>query len=118
MFCPVCGSEFEAGYTRCEQCETDLVESLSMDQEEYTDLVTVFEGDHEAASVVCAKLESVGVEAWIQGEAVRGVFPSLSPAAVQVRAEDEAAARQALADVVALEENAEAGNGEDSGEQV
>jgi uncharacterized protein YheU (UPF0270 family) len=37
---------------------------------------------------------------------------------VQVRIEDEAAARQALADVLALEEGTEVGEGEDSLEQA
>jgi hypothetical protein len=109
MFCPKCLSEFEAGYTRCAECETELVESLASDVEEYTELVTVFEGDAEAAAVVRGKLESVGIEAWIEREGAQSVFPSLSPGAVQVRAEDAEAAFKALADVVALEEDAESG---------
>ena len=28
MFCPVCQDEFRAGFTRCEDCDADLVESL------------------------------------------------------------------------------------------
>ena len=28
MFCPVCKSEFRTGFTRCEGCDADLVESL------------------------------------------------------------------------------------------
>ena len=118
MFCPKCRSEFEAGFTRCEECETDLVESLPSDEEEYTELVTVFEGDAEAAAVVRGKLESMGIVAWIEGEATRGVFPSLPPAAVQVRAEDAEAACQARVDVVALEEDAEPVEVEDPGEEA
>ena len=105
MFCPKCRSEFEAGYTRCAECDTDLVESLSSDEEESTELVTVYEGDAEAAAVVRAKLESAGIGAWIQGEGAQGLFPNLSPVAVQVRAEDAAAADTALGDVMALDEN-------------
>ena len=113
MFCPKCGSEFEGGYTRCAECDTDLVEALPTDEEEYTELVTVFEGDAEAAAVVRGKLESAGVAAWIEGDATRSVFPNLSPVAVQVQAEDADAACQALADVEALEEGAEPFVGED-----
>lgn len=118
MFCPKCRSEFEAGYTRCAECDADLVESLPVDEEEYTDLVTVFEGDDEAAAVVRGKLESVGVEAWIQGEAAHGVFPNLSPAAVQVRAEDSAAACRALEDLVAVDEDVVVETGEDLGDEA
>jgi len=105
MFCPKCRSEFEPGYTRCEACDTDLVESLAVVEEEYTELVTVFEGDDEEAAVVRGKLESAGIEAWIQGEAAHGVFPNLSPAAVQVRAEDSVAACQIIEEEASLEED-------------
>lgn len=115
MFCPKCGSEFEAGYTRCEECEADLVESLPLDEEQYTELVTIFEGDAEAAAVVRGKLESMGIEAWIQGDAAQSVFPNLSPVSVEVRAEDADAALEALVDVVALEEDADPG--EEPGDQ-
>ena len=118
MFCPKCLSEFEAGFTRCAECETDLVESLPSDEEEYTELVTVFEGDSEAAAVVRGKLESTGIEAWIDSEATRSVFPNLSPVSVQVRAEDASAARQVLVDVVALEEGIEPEQGVEPGEQA
>ena len=29
MFCPICKSEFRAGFTRCATCDADLVEDLS-----------------------------------------------------------------------------------------
>jgi hypothetical protein len=111
MFCPKCLSEFEAGYTRCAECETELVESLASDVEEYTELVTVYEGEEGMAEVIHAKLLSCGIDAWTQTAetAVRLLAPNLGPTAVQVRAEDAAAARQALADVVALEEDDESG---------
>lgn len=39
MFCPKCGAEYREGYTRCADCETDLVEKLPeedvADNEEY-----------------------------------------------------------------------------------
>ena len=106
MFCPKCGSEFEEGYTRCEPCDADLVAALPVDEEEYTELVTVFEGDDEAAAVVRGKLESLGIDAWIEGEAARGVFPNLTPVAVQVRAEDADAALDALAEPEDADEGA------------
>jgi hypothetical protein len=29
MFCPICNCEFRSGFTRCEGCDTDLVEELA-----------------------------------------------------------------------------------------
>jgi hypothetical protein len=120
MYCPKCRSEFEEGYARCEECETDLVESLPSDEPEYTDLVTVYEGDEGLAEVIHAKLLSCGIEAWVEsGEtAIHLIAPNLGPTMVAVRAEDEAAARQALADVVALEEGAEPFDDQTPGEQA
>lgn len=33
MFCPICKCEFRSGFTRCEGCDTDLVEELASTDE-------------------------------------------------------------------------------------
>ena len=118
MFCPKCGSEFEKEYTRCAECDTDLVEALPTDEEEYTDLVTVFEGEEGQADLVRAKLESCGMDAWVQTAMAGLLLPSVGLTVVQVRAEDAKAACQALADAVPLEEDAVVEPGEDPGEEA
>jgi hypothetical protein len=136
MFCPKCSSEFEAGHTRCDACDANLVEPLPVDEEEYTepmtifagdsclydnpavikeytDLVTVFVGEEGPADIIRAKLESCGIDAWVPTAlTARFIFaPNVGPSTVQVRAEDAEAACQALAEVVVLEEGDESGEG-------
>ncbi len=126
MFCPKCRSEFEAGYTRCAACDADLVESLPLDGvedtehptifasdsclydnpsviKEYTDLVTVFQGDEGMADLIRAKLESCGIDGWVHCEPyLRLEIPILGQfAALQVRAADAEAALQVLEDAAA-----------------
>ncbi len=45
MFCPQCRSEYRAGFTRCENCDTALVATLPPEAGDpsHRDLVTVFE---------------------------------------------------------------------------
>ena len=141
MFCPKCRSEFEAGYTRCDVCAADLVESLPVDEEEYTepmtifasdsclydnpsvikeytDLVTVFVGQEGMADIIRSKLQSCGIDAWIPTALVARVIFALNagPSLVQVRAKDAEAARQVLADVVPLAEDRAPDAGDKSGE--
>ena len=142
MFCPKCRSEFEAGYTRCAACDADLVESLPVDDEEYTgpltifasdsclydnpsvikeytDLNTVFEGEEGAAELVRARLKSCGIEAWLQTESyLRIVGPNLAPTRVKVRAEDAEAACKALEEVIPLDEDTAIDTGEDPGDEA
>ena len=132
MFCPNCRSEFEAGYTRCDACDADLVESLPEDGEEYTDhttifasdsclyhdspvikeytdLVTVFAGEEGTADIIRSKLQSCGIDAWLQREPyMRLEIPILGQfAALQVRARDAEAARKVLEDAESPGEDAE-----------
>ncbi len=118
MFCPKCSSEFEAGYTRCDACDADLVESLSSDEEEYTDLVTVFEGEEGPAELVRAKLESCGIDAWVQTVLAGLLLHGVGPCTVQVHAEDAEAACRALADVAAVEDDVVVDSGEDPGNEA
>ncbi len=118
MFCPKCGSEFEAEYTRCAECETDLVEALPADEEEYTELVTVYEGEEGPADLVRAKLESCGIEAWVQTALAGLLLGSVGGTTVRVRAEDALAACEALAEVVPVEDDVVVDSAEDPGEEA
>ena len=143
MFCPECRSEFEAGYTRCDACNADLVESFPVDEEEYTDpmtifatdsclyhdspvikeytdLVTVFAGEEGLADLLRAKLESCGIDAWVPTAMMARFIaaPNIWQSTVQVRAGDAEAARQALEDAAAENEATATDAGEDPGDEV
>jgi hypothetical protein len=93
----MCSAEYREGFTRCSDCGIDLVFDLPLEQEaEYVDLVTVFEGDSNSASVVSTALTNAGIESRVNNEGIQGIFPSLGPAEILVSAKDEEAAWKAL----------------------
>jgi hypothetical protein len=97
MFCPMCRTEFQEGFSRCSECEVDLVDERPLEPEpEYVQTVTVFQGDSNSAAVAHTMLEGAGIEAWTKDENVHGVYPNLGATEVEVRVEDEAAALEAL----------------------
>jgi hypothetical protein len=63
---------------------------------EYEDMVTVFEGDSNDASVARAAVEGAGVKSWIKDEEVHGLFPNFGATEVLVCTEDEKPALEAF----------------------
>lgn len=64
MFCPVCNCEYREGYTRCADCDVDLVATLEEVAERPTehDFEVVWQGDSESeCSFVCAQFRDVGI---------------------------------------------------------
>lgn len=97
MHCPICRSEFREGFTHCPDCDENLVDDLPPEKApEYENLVPVFKGDSYNASLARAKVESAGIESWIQDGEVHGLFPALSATEVLVREKDETPALKAL----------------------
>jgi hypothetical protein len=63
MFCPLCKAEYREGFTRCSECQIDLVESLVELPEEDDPLQIVWRGsDPVAFSRVMATLDEQGIE--------------------------------------------------------
>ena len=97
MYCPRCRVEYREGFTQCSDCDVKLVNDLPPElAPEYENLVMVFVGDSNSAAAARARVEGAGIESWIKGEEVHGVFPSLGPTEILVCAEDEKAALAAL----------------------
>lgn len=97
MFCPVCGAEHREGFTWCSKCEVSLVEELPAEETPESDtFASVFEGEVGSATVVCAVLEGVGIEAWIKDEEEHGVLPNLGPTEVLVHETSRKAALETL----------------------
>jgi hypothetical protein len=64
MFCPQCEAEYRPGFTRCSDCDVDLVEELPQETAQQVEaLRIVWEGDSESDCVdVCRELQDAGIE--------------------------------------------------------
>jgi hypothetical protein len=99
MFCPQCRSEYREGFTRCADCDVDLVPELPRDvQRENVELVKVYEsGDGSIIPLIESLLEDAGIEFEVTNASRQ--YPTTSQlgfAEFWVRAEDEAEARAVL----------------------
>jgi hypothetical protein len=105
MFCPKCRSEFKAGITFCEQCQTNLVEVLPPEDElVYRELATVFTtGDEGLIGLIKSMMEEAGIPCFARSQGVQDLFalgrmgtgfsPITGPVEIQVpkdRAEEAA----------------------------
>jgi Putative prokaryotic signal transducing protein len=109
MFCPKCGDEFQPGYTRCVDCDSDLVEKLPDEPgPPSSELVTVLEtGDQSLAAVAKSVLDGAGIRSVARNERLQNLFGwggigtgfnvAMGPIRIQVLEEDAAVARELLA---------------------
>ena len=105
-FCPTCHSEFRPGFTRCEECGVDLVETLPEPEKHplvpHPAFQTVYSSTNLAeAESIRILLEGRGIEAEIQdrnsGFSVIEIGPtSAAPLLITVPAADAAAASEIL----------------------
>lgn len=72
MFCPKCKAEYREGFTRCADCETDLVSGRPPETEDdvrYVEMAEVFStynpGD---VAVIKSILDGEGIHYYFQGE--------------------------------------------------
>lgn len=108
MFCPVCGDEYQPGFTRCSQCNADLVEQLpSAPEPAPFELTTVLEtGDQSLVAVAKSVLDSAGIPCVARNERLQNLFgwgsigtgfnAAMGPIRLQVLKEDEEVARELL----------------------
>ena len=113
MYCPKCGAEYVAGFSRCSDCDLPLVEAephRPLAPHEHRELVTVFaSGDSGLMAIAKSLLRSADVPFLVQGELVQDLFgigrvvggfnPITGPMRLRVRADDAADARLLLADL-------------------
>lgn len=76
MYCPSCRSEFRPGFSRCPDCDVDLVDSLPPEDHEDLHYVEVLEtADPALVPFLRPTLESAGIPFVIEGEEGLGIFP-------------------------------------------
>lgn len=110
MICPECGSEYRDGYTRCADCDVDLVEPGPEEEEGEPDveIVKVFEATNAAVlPLVQSVLQDAEIEFMTKGDALQDLFALgrfgmgsnnvIGPATIWVRKDDEAEARELIA---------------------
>lgn len=85
MFCPKCKAEYREGFSRCADCDIDLVPELSPEPEpsveyvEYIDFIKIitFSSWHEA-ELAKGFLSVKGINAVVFGDDYGGIQPGLS----------------------------------------
>jgi hypothetical protein len=125
MFCPECGTEYQAGVTSCKDCEVALVAALPPEpaDPEWVDLVTVLRSNDESQLTVAKSLlEAEGIRCLLKGSGAQGIVDfgqltgaslAMNPIELRVRSDDAEAARELLAaEDLPFEELEGAGPGE------
>lgn len=82
MFCPKCKAEYREGFSRCADCEVDLVPELSPEpepSEQFVDLMNIktYSSRHDA-ELAKSFLEAHGIDAVVSGDDYGGIHPGLS----------------------------------------
>src|SRR5262245_3917962 len=97
MFCPQCKAEYRAGFTKCSDCDVDLVKELPVDPQpisetEHPQLVVVRTyPSHVEADLARTALEAAGIESMFGSDDQGGQSPGLAftrGIALLVRSED------------------------------
>ena len=85
MFCPKCKAEYREGFSRCADCDIDLVPELSpepepsVEYEEYIDFIKIitYSSWHEA-ELAKGFLSVNGINAVVFGDDYGGILPAFS----------------------------------------
>ena len=111
MLCPACGSEYRDGFVRCADCDVDLVPNLPpapADERSRIQLAEVLEtGDPTVMSLLESFFQDAGIDFTTSSEAAKEFYTggrfggsfSFGPVKFFVRSEDEAAARDIIANL-------------------
>jgi hypothetical protein len=102
MYCPQCHTEYEPGFTRCADCDAELVEVMPAAKPARRDstdrLVTVFSTrDPGLAAVAESLLQSADIRFSVSGMLLP--YPGAFPVDLQVLAGDADEARRILAEL-------------------
>ena len=109
MFCPNCGDEYREGFTRCADCDTDLVATPPAAPEPpvpFAMATVLVTGDQTLMAVAKSILDSAGIVSIARNERLQNLFGwgnigagynvAMGPIQLQVLEEDAAVARELL----------------------
>jgi hypothetical protein len=107
MICPSCGSEYRDGYTRCADCEIELIEPQPPAAPPEVTLVKVYEtGNAAIVPLLESVFDDAGIEYMTKGEGIQELFGFgrfgtglnyvTGPVEFHVRKDDESAARRLI----------------------
>ncbi len=106
MFCPVCKAEYREGFTRCADCDVDLVEALEAEEElEYDivdDNITFVEilktSDMGDISLLKSMLDSEDIQYFFKGDSMYYISHA-NPAVLMVAEYDASRAVDLIKDI-------------------
>ncbi len=100
MYCPQCGAEYREGFTRCSDCDVELVPQGPPEGDlEPVELVTILETATPSVLMVAKSvLEGAGIPFFPVGEGVQDLF-AVGPVHLQVERERADEARALLAEI-------------------
>ena len=89
MFCPECGAEYREGFTRCADCDVDLVWEKPEEPEsayEYVEYEEVLRTVNPAdVAIIKSVLDAEGITYHIRGEHFQLIRPIADPASLMVK---------------------------------
>ncbi len=99
MFCPNCRSEYQKGFTRCSDCDVDLVDELpEVQSPDYDAVLSTF--NPADVAVIKSILEGEGIEYYFQGEISSSILQTMGiPAILMVRRDQLEEVKELLKDV-------------------
>ena len=100
MFCPECKSEYRQGFTRCTDCDVDLVHELPSEEAEFVEYERVL-ATHNPADIAVIKsiLDGEEVDYFFKGELFNQLEPPVQPATLMVRKDQSETANDLLKDL-------------------
>ena len=107
MFCPVCKAEYRDGYTKCSDCNVDLVDKLPVkpvcEADTNIKFVKLLQ-TNDITDIVQIKsiLDSEGVHYYIKGDLMRSIRP-LDNAVLMVNENEAEKAKELLKNIKLLQ---------------
>ena len=101
MICPKCKAEYREGYTKCADCEVELVDKIIAEEGSSELEEIIFETvmtSFNQGEIALAKslLESNDIQCFVQGESFNSLFRTSIPVSIKVPEEYSNQAKEVL----------------------